>query len=208
MRLRSSGSDRRLLPEYASVAHLDTRSHGNTRGSTALLPSRTDALLPLAWRISRIYPYSPDQLSADAILSCNRDRIARLNWYHTRKSPVAAFATTYSSCQLRARIPPYPILHAQLAAWPTSSVRAEITPQRPLTCDHLDGRLPSENGLRTGFLCACSKHTSVRDLFQLEDACRHLVRVLRFYLPRDRWVTRTNLKARSNLHTRRWEHST
>ena len=121
---------------------------------------------------------------------------------------MAAFATTYSSCQLRARIPPYPILHAQLAAWPTSSVRAEITPQRPLTCDHLDGRLPSENGLRTGFLCACSKHTSVRDLFQLEDACRHLVRVLRFFLPRDRWVTRTNLKAKSNLHTRRCEHFT
>jgi hypothetical protein len=83
----SSGSDRRLLPEYASVApsHLDTRTHGDTRGSTALLPSRTgtDALLPLALRISRIYPYSPDQLSAGAMLSCNRDRIARLNWYHT-----------------------------------------------------------------------------------------------------------------------------
>ena len=91
MRLRSSGSDRRLLPEYASVAHLDTRSHGNTRGSTALLPSRTDALLPLAWRISRIYPYSPNQLSADAILSCNRDRIARLNWYRTRTSPDGGF---------------------------------------------------------------------------------------------------------------------
>ena len=91
MHLRSSGSHRRLLPEYASVAHLDARSHGNTPGSTALLPSRTDALLPLAWRISRIYPYSPNQLSADAILSCNRDRIARLNWYHTRKSPGGGF---------------------------------------------------------------------------------------------------------------------
>ena len=91
MHLQSSGSDRRLLPEYASVAHLDTRSHGNTRGSTALLPSRTDALVLLAWRISRIYSYSPDQLSADAILSCNRDRIARLNWYHTRKSPGGGF---------------------------------------------------------------------------------------------------------------------
>ena len=91
MHLQSSGSDRRLLPEYAYVAHLDTRSHGNTRGSTALLPSRTDALLPLAWQISRLYPYSPDQLSADAIRSCNRDRIARLNWYHTRKSPGGGF---------------------------------------------------------------------------------------------------------------------
>ena len=91
MRLRSSCSDRRLLPEYASATHLDTRSHGNTRGSTALLPSRTDALLPLAWRISSIYLYSPDELSADAILSCNRDRIARLNWYHTRKSPGGGF---------------------------------------------------------------------------------------------------------------------
>jgi hypothetical protein len=91
MRLRSSDSDRRLLPEYASATHLDTRSHGNTRGSTALLPSRTDALLPLAWRISSIYLYSPDQLSADAILSCNRDRIARLNWYHMRKSPGGGF---------------------------------------------------------------------------------------------------------------------
>ena len=208
MRLRSSGSDRRLLPEYASVAHLDTRSHGNTRGSTALLPSRTDALLPLAWRISRIYPYSPDQLSADAILSCNRDRIARLNWYHTKVTRWRLLRrhTAAASCVHASHL--YPTLHAQLAAWPTSSVRAEITPQRPLTCDHLDGRLPSENGLTTGFLCACSKHTSLRDLFQLEDACRHLVRVVRFFLPRDSWVTRTNLKARSNLHTRRWEHST
>jgi hypothetical protein len=181
MRLRSSDSDRRLLPEYASATHLDTRSHGNTRGSTALLPWRTDALLPLAWRISSIYLYSPDQLSADAILSCNRDRIARLNWYHMRKSPGGA-ASCAQACNL------YHILHVQLAAWPTSSVQAEITPQRPLSCDHLDGRLPSENRLRTGFLCACSKHTSVLDLFQLEDACKHLVRVVRCFLPRDRWV--------------------
>ena len=102
MRLRSSDSDRRLLPEYASAAHLDTRSHGNTRGSTALLPSRTDALLPLAWRLSRIYPYSPNQLSADAILSCNRDRIARLNWYHTRKSPGGGFCDDIQQLPLAA----------------------------------------------------------------------------------------------------------
>ncbi len=190
MRLRSADSDRRLLPEYASATHLDTRSHGNTRGSTALLPSRTDALLPLAWQISRIYPYSPDQLSADAILSCNRDRIARLNWYHTRQSPGGGFCDGIQQLPAARKHPThlYPILHVQLAAWPTSSVQAEITPQRPLTCDHLDGRLPSENRLRTGFLCACSKQTSVLDLFQLEDACRHLVRVVRFFRPRDRWV--------------------
>ena len=202
MHLRSSGSHRRLLPEYASVAHLDTRSHGNTPGSTALLPSRTDALLPLAWRISRIYPYSPNQLSSDAILSCNRDRIARLNWYHTRTSPDGGFCTTYSSCQLRARIPPLP--HTTCAACSVANEQ-HTSRNHPAEATHMRS---SENGLRTGFLCACRKHTSVRDLFQLEDACRHLLRVVRFFLPRDRWVTRTNLKARSNLHTRRCEHFT
>ena len=91
MRLRSSCTDHRLLPAYAFVAHRDTRLNDNTRSFKVLLPSRTDALLPLAWQISRIYPYSPDPLSADAILSCNRDRIARWNWYHTRKSPGGGF---------------------------------------------------------------------------------------------------------------------
>ena len=91
MHLRSSGSHRRLLPEYASVAPwthalMATRAALRRFFHRALMP-----LLPLAWRISRIYPYSPDQLSADAILSCNRDRIARLNWYHTRKSPGGGF---------------------------------------------------------------------------------------------------------------------
>jgi hypothetical protein len=33
---------------WQSAVRRDTRSHGNTRGSTALSPSRTDALLPLA----------------------------------------------------------------------------------------------------------------------------------------------------------------
>ena len=136
--MQSSGSDRRLLPEYASIAHMDTRSHGNTRSSTALLPLRTDALLPLAWQISRIYPYSPDQLSADAIWSCNRDRIARLNWYHTRK----AFATAYSSCQLRASI--QPLSHTTCAACSVANEQ-RTSRNHPAEATHMrsSGRAPT-----------------------------------------------------------------
>ena len=142
MHLQSSGSDRRLLPEYAYVAHLDTRSHGNTRGSTALLPSRTDALLPLAWQISRIYPYSPDQLSADAIWSCNRDRIARLNGSICESHPVAAFATAYSSCQLRASM--QPLSHTACAACSVANEQ-RTSRNHPAEATHMrsSGRAPT-----------------------------------------------------------------
>ncbi len=49
------------LLAYTSGAHRDTRSHGSTLGSTALLPSRTDALLPLAFNDPSCYDASYDR---------------------------------------------------------------------------------------------------------------------------------------------------
>jgi hypothetical protein len=54
----------------------DVRTHGYTRGSTALLRSPSDLPEPPVQRISRLYPDSPDQMQAEAIRSRNRDRIA------------------------------------------------------------------------------------------------------------------------------------
>jgi hypothetical protein len=54
----------------------DVHAHGYTHGSTALLRSPSDLPeLPVQW-LSRLYPDSSDSMQAEAILSCNRDRIA------------------------------------------------------------------------------------------------------------------------------------
>ena len=55
---------------------LDVRARGYTHGSTALLRSPSDLTEPPVQRISRLYPGSPDQMQAQAILRRNRDRIA------------------------------------------------------------------------------------------------------------------------------------
>ena len=55
---------------------LDVRARGYTHGSTALLRSPSHLTEPPVQRIGRLYPGSPDQTQAEAILSRNRDRIA------------------------------------------------------------------------------------------------------------------------------------
>ena len=80
MRSCTSCTDRRPYPIYASVAHRDARSHGYTRGSTALLRSSTNVPEPPVQRISRTYPDTPDQLQADAIPSRYCDCLARFAW--------------------------------------------------------------------------------------------------------------------------------
>ena len=55
---------------------LDVRARGYTHGSTALLRSPSDLTEPPVQRISRLYPDSPEQMQAEAILRHNRDRIA------------------------------------------------------------------------------------------------------------------------------------
>ena len=54
----------------------DVRAHGDTHGSTALLRSPSDLPEPPVQWLSRFYPDSSDSMQAEAILSCNRDRIA------------------------------------------------------------------------------------------------------------------------------------
>ena len=54
----------------------DVCAHGYTHGTTAPLRSPSDLPEPPVQRISRLYPDSPDQMQAEAILSRNRDRIA------------------------------------------------------------------------------------------------------------------------------------
>ena len=66
---------------------------------------------------------------------------------------------------------------------------------------HLDGCLRSENKGGNGFCCASRKLLSVRALSQPQFACRGPFRVVHL-LPYSRWFTRTNPKARSNLHTK------
>ncbi len=51
------------------------------------------------------YSEHRDELQAEAILGCNRDRIALLAWYCTHMPPAAAFQAQSSSCRLRACIP-------------------------------------------------------------------------------------------------------
>jgi len=55
---------------------LGVRAHGHTHGSTALMRSPSDLTEPPVQRISRLYPDSPEQMQAEAILRRNRDRIA------------------------------------------------------------------------------------------------------------------------------------
>ena len=54
----------------------DVRARGYTHGSTALLRSPSDLPEPPVQQISRLYPDSPEQMQAEAILRRNRDRIA------------------------------------------------------------------------------------------------------------------------------------
>ena len=111
---------------YSLPTHLYlTGTHAVMASRAALRRFCHPALMPScrSHRISRICPYSPDQLLTDSILSCNRDRIARLSWYGTmvpyakvtrwllqRHTAASGCAHTSHLCSL------YPTQHVQLAA--------------------------------------------------------------------------------------------
>ena len=127
----------------SSLGHTLAWQHAQLFGASAI--AHWCPLAPsIAGRVRIMYPYSPDQLQTDAILSCVIV-IALHDW---------VLATTNRSCRLRSHTPiciPYNMRSLQRERL------TEITTQRQLTCEHLDARLPSKNELRPGFLCACSR---------------------------------------------------
>ena len=60
---------------------------------------------PPAQHIRRGYSDHRDELQEEPFLGSNRDRIARLAWYHTHMQQAAAFQAQSSGFQLRAGIP-------------------------------------------------------------------------------------------------------
>ena len=122
--------------------------------------------------------------------------------------PVAAFATAYSSCQLSASI--QPLSHTTCAACSVANEQ-RTSRNHPAEATHMrsSGRAPTirkqiENRLLVRMQQA---HISARPIPAL--GCLQTPRSRRALLPPTRPLGhRTNLKARSNLQTRRCEHFT
>ena len=89
----------------ANRTALGTHWQGWAQGYLVLPRSPRHEPDPPAQHIRRGYLEHRDELQAEAILYCNRDRIAHLARYRTHMPPAAAFQAQSSRCQLSACIP-------------------------------------------------------------------------------------------------------
>ena len=155
----------------ANRTALGTHWQGWAQGYLVLPRSPRHEPDPPAQHIRRGYLEHRDELQAEAILCCNRDRIARLAWYLTHMPPAAAFQAQSSSRQLRACI--LCVKHNEHAAcWLTSP---QISAGRGRFCarvasELLDARLPSECARVERYSGAHGRLTPVRDRCQRETA--------------------------------------
>ena len=109
-----------LAMKRANRTALGTHWQGWAQGYLVLPRSpRHEPDPPPAQHIRRGYLEHRDELQAEAILCCNRDRIARLAWCRTHMPPPAAFQAQSSSCRLHICIPC--VYHTELEACGLSS---------------------------------------------------------------------------------------